>query len=128
MNSKCILFELYIIIFTCSGDGTVTTSFLPTPPTPSYLIAFIVSDFLQSNNGNNPDFPHATYARPNAIHGANYSVDVGERILKAFDDYITIPFSYSLPKMDQVAVPDFAAGKVLMVQSNALTDCYDINT
>lgn len=88
----------------------VTTHFLTTPPTPTYLIAYIVSDFVQQNNGNGAAFPHATYARPNAIHGAAFSVDAGERILKAFDDYLTIPFSYALPKMDQVAVPDFAAG------------------
>ncbi len=89
----------------------VTTHFETTPPTPTYLIAYIVSDFAQHNNGNLTGFPHATYARPNAIHGAAFSVDVGGRILKAFDDYLTIPFSYALPKMDQVAVPDFAAGK-----------------
>lgn len=88
----------------------VTTHFLTTPPTPTYLIAYVVSDFAQRNNGNSPTFPHATYARPNAVHGASFSVDVGERVLKAFDDYLTIPFSHSLPKMDQVAVPDFAAG------------------
>lgn len=90
----------------------VVTRFLPTPPTPTYLLAFIISDFSHQNNGNAPAFPHATYARPNAIHGAAFSVDVGEKVLKAFDDYLTIPFSHALPKMDQVAIPDFAAGKM----------------
>ncbi|XP_037031041.1 aminopeptidase N-like [Bradysia coprophila] len=93
-----------------SGNGIVVTHFQTTPPTPTYLIAFVVSDFVQENNGINADFPHATYARPNAIQGAAYSVEMGEKILKAFDDYLTIPFSHALPKMDQVAVPDFAAG------------------
>lgn len=93
-----------------SGNGMVTTHFLTTPSTPTYLIAYIVSDFVQRNNGDAPAFPHATYARPNAIHGADFSVEAGEKILKAFDDYLTIPFSYALPKMDQVAVPNFAAG------------------
>lgn len=88
----------------------VTTHFDTTPPTPTYLIAYVVSDFLQRNNGNAPAFPHATYARPNAIHGAAFSVEAGEKILKAFDDYLTIPFSHALPKMDQFAIPDFAAG------------------
>lgn len=86
----------------------VTTHFYTTPPTPTYLIAYVVSDFLNRNNGNAAAFPHATYARPNAIHGAAFSVEAGEKILKAFDDYLTIPFA--LPKMDQVAIPDFAAG------------------
>lgn len=90
----------------------VTTRFLTTPPTPTYLIAYVVSDFQQRNNGNS-GFPHATYARPNAVHGAPFSVEVGDKILRAFDDYLTIPFSHALPKMDQVAVPDFAAGKIV---------------
>lgn len=96
-----------------SGAGIVTTHFETTPPTPTYLIAFVVSDFLYRNNSMDGGFPHATYARPNAIHGASYSVEIGAKILKAFDDYITIPFSHALPKMDQVAVPDFAAGNNL---------------
>lgn len=86
---------------------------MTTPPTPTYLIAFIVSDFLQRNNGNNAAIPHSTYARPNAVHGADYSVDIGEKILQALGDYLTIPFS--LPKMDQVAVPDFAAGAMVIL-------------
>lgn len=87
-----------------------TTYFETTPATPTYLIAFVVSDFEQRNNGNQSAFPHATYARPNAINGAPFSVEVAEKILNAFDNYLTIPFSYALPKMDQIAIPDFAAG------------------
>lgn len=84
-----------------------TTTFLTTPLSPTYILAFTISDFdFKSNeNSGSGSIPIRTYARSNAIHGASYSVEVGEEILKAYDDYFGIKFA--LPKMDQVAVSDF---------------------
>lgn len=87
----------------------ITTTFLPTPATPTYLLAYIVSDFAFRGNQNTPAaFQQKVYARPNAIQGADFGLQAGIDILNAFGAYFNNPFP--LPKMDQVAVPDFAAG------------------
>lgn len=92
-----------------SPDGTVTTEFLETPDTSSYLIAFIVSDFTSlSNNPSGNTLPHRAFSRPNAVQQNKFILDNGVKILEAIQKYLNVP--YSLPKMDQVALPDFAPG------------------
>lgn len=85
-----------------------TTSFLTTPSSPTYVLAYTISDFefeSNENSGVTGSIPLRTYARSNAMHGASYSVEVGEKLLMAYDNYFGIKFA--LPKMDQVAVADF---------------------
>lgn len=92
-----------------SPDGSVTTSFLTTPPTSTYLIAFIVSDFdhLASSDPNRA-IPQRAFSRSNAVHLNELILEAGEDILDDLAEYIGV--DYSLPKMDQAAIPDFAAG------------------
>lgn len=74
---------------------------------PTYLIAFVVSDFA-SISGWTPGaslLEQRVFARPNAIANAGFALDTGLKALRAFQDYFQIPFA--LPKLDQVAVPDF---------------------
>lgn len=84
-----------------------TTTFFTTPPSPTYILAWTISDFVYVSNENSSggSIPIRTYARSNAIQGASYSVEVGEKLLMAYNDYFGINFA--LPKMDQVAVADF---------------------
>ncbi|XP_066591926.1 aminopeptidase N [Prorops nasuta] len=74
-------------------------------PMSTYLVAFIVSDFemLQSEAKN-----FRVWARKEAIEQSRYCLSIGPRILSFFEDYFKIKFP--LPKMDMVALPDFAAG------------------
>lgn len=88
-----------------SGNGMTTTTFRTTPPSPTYILAFTISDFHYRGNDGSGSIPMKTYARSNAIQGATYSVEIGEKILTAFNDYFGV--NYALPKMDQVAVADF---------------------
>ncbi|MPC23578.1 Aminopeptidase N [Portunus trituberculatus] len=48
------------------------------------------------------------WARPSAIHQAHYALDVGPRMLTHFINFFSQP--YPLPKLDMIAIPDFAAG------------------
>lgn len=92
-----------------SGQGLTTTQFEESSaPTATYLIAFIVSDFESKNGSNAAGFVQRVYARPNAIHDGDFGLDTGLKVLTAFEQYFGIPFAF--PKMDQVAIPDFAAG------------------
>lgn len=94
---------------TCSDDGSVTTSFDSTPPTSTYLIAFIVSDFEYLESADLSRRVHQrVFSRSNAVHLSELTLEAGEDILDELEDYIGV--DYSLPKMDQAAIPDFSAG------------------
>lgn len=97
----------FIKIFS-SSDGSVTTFFQTTPPTSSYLIAFVVSDFLSKTSVDVNGIPHRIFSQPNKINETDFALEAGENILSAISDYLNV--SYSLPKMDQIGVPDFAPG------------------
>ena len=47
-------------------------------------------------------------ARASAMDQTEYALEVGPPVLEFFEDYFNI--QYVLPKVDMVAVPDFAAG------------------
>ncbi|KAL6443877.1 hypothetical protein ACFW04_001721 [Cataglyphis niger] len=74
-------------------------------PMSTYLVAFIVSDFdvRKSEDGN-----FRVWARHDAINQSQYSLNIGPKILKYYEEYFQIKFP--LPKMDMVALPDFSAG------------------
>jgi aminopeptidase N len=72
----------------------------------TYLVAFIVSDFESLNS--NAVYNFSAWARPNAIDNAEYSQLVGPQLVNFYENYTDI--DYKFPKIDQVAVPDFASG------------------
>lgn len=76
------------------------------PPTSPYLIAFIVSDFEYLENEFDGRVPHRTLARPNAVHLTEFALRTGVDMLDALNGYIGV--NYTLPKMDQAAVPGFS--------------------
>lgn len=75
----------------------------------TYLVAFIVSEFkCRENSAKTFD----VCSRPNAYSQTEYSFDVGQKTLAAFDDLFQYKYS-SVPgmeKMTMVALPDFSAG------------------
>lgn len=92
-----------------SSNGTATTSFAPTPLCPTYLVAFVVSDLPFRTNNNNPSgFRYRVYAQPALIESTALAVRDGERLLNALADYVQVNFS--LPKMDQIAIPGWPPG------------------
>lgn len=106
-----------------SGDIT-TTTFQETPLSPTYLIAFVVSDFASISGTTEKGFVQRVFARPNAIEDGAFALDTGLKSLSAFEKYFNIPFK--LPKMDQAAIPDLNLiamenwGLVLYVESYLL--------
>lgn len=90
------------------GTSYVETKFQDTLPVQSYLIAFIVSDFKSIQN--NDAIRQRVFAKGQSIDNgeAVLALDAGKRILDEFQTHLGVP--YNLPKMDQVAVPDFDAG------------------
>ncbi|XP_055306447.1 aminopeptidase N-like [Sitodiplosis mosellana] len=92
------------------SEGRVKTTFATTPPTSTYLIAFIVSDFgyTETNASDNNPTHQRVFTSKNKLSQTAYALDEGVKILNAISKYVSVPFS--LPKMDQAAIPDFRAG------------------
>ncbi|EDS27417.1 protease m1 zinc metalloprotease [Culex quinquefasciatus] len=89
-------------------EGYQRTVFEDTPVMQPYLLGIIVSDFQGIPSAMDPR--QSVYARYNAIRNgeANFILEAGTKILNILEQYLQTPFA--LPKIYQVAVPDFAAG------------------
>lgn len=106
-----------------AGTNYVLTKFQDTLPVQTYLIAFIVSDF--ASIGNNAAKPQRVYAKSQSIDNneAVLALNAGELILEKFVEHLGV--SYNLPKIDQVALPDFDAGAMENWASSSLNpSCY----
>jgi aminopeptidase 2 len=91
-----------------SGTIKKAVKFNTTPLMSTYLLAFIVGElnYIETNKFR---VPIRVYAPPNQnIEHGRFSLELAARTLefyeKAFDS------EFPLPKMDMVAIPDFAAG------------------
>lgn len=87
----------------CSGDDTATTSFAESQPMSTYLVAFIVSNlqYIASTNARRL----RVFARPDELNSTVYALITGEQVINVFERYLQV--NYTLPKMDQVAIPHF---------------------
>lgn len=68
-----------------------------------HLVAFVVSKFLYLKDEN-----YRIYAQPKLVDQGQYSLEIVKKLLKIQENYWDQKFP--LPKMDVVAVPDFANG------------------
>ncbi|XP_019557356.3 aminopeptidase N-like [Aedes albopictus] len=83
----------------------VTTIFAKTPKMSTYLLAFVVSDFQTLSAGQ-----QLIHARPNAIQDAEFSLNAGVKILQKLREYTGVAYYDYLPKIAQIAVPDWFSG------------------
>lgn len=91
-----------------SGGAKKAVHFHPSPLMSTYLVAFIVGEL---NYVESQDFrvPVRVYAPPgHDIEHGRFSVDLAAKTLTFYEKVFGIELP--LAKMDQVAVPDFAAG------------------
>ncbi|XP_036423928.1 alanyl (membrane) aminopeptidase b [Colossoma macropomum] len=92
-------------------NGTLLkkTTFEQTKRMSTYLLAFIVSEFI-STDATADDVMIRVFARKDAINAGQgqYALNITGPILKFFEEYYNS--SYPLPKSDQIALPDFNAG------------------
>ncbi|XP_015604740.1 aminopeptidase N [Cephus cinctus] len=91
-----------------NSDNKTWSIFETTPLISTYLIAFIASDFGSIRNADNT---FGVWARSDVISTAQYSFDFGIKSLERLENHTSVKYyGYSLPKMDQIAIPDFASG------------------
>lgn len=89
-----------------SADGSVTTSFTPSPVMSSYLLAFIVSDLQHISNAATKlpaDTLHRIWVRPDSLSKAQYALENSALVLKALENYVNVKFV--MPKCDSAGVP-----------------------
>ncbi len=90
------------------GNGQRTVSFTPTMKMSTYLVAFIIGPFEETEALDVDGVPlRIVYPIGNA-HLTAHALEAGAFGLRFFADYFDIP--YPGDKMDMVAIPDFMQG------------------
>ncbi|RDL34558.1 Metalloproteases (Zincins), catalytic [Venustampulla echinocandica] len=91
-----------------SGTTKKIVKFNRSPRMSTYLVAFIVGElnYIETDKFR---LPVRVYAPPNQdIEHGRFSLELAARTLEFYEKTFDSPFP--LPKMDMVAIPDFAAG------------------
>lgn len=84
-----------------------TLRFATTPKMSTYLVAFLVGDFV-CTKGESDGVPIRACATPDKLALTPYAVQAAEFVLHYYDTYFGI--KYPMPKLDMIAIPDFEAG------------------
>uniref|UniRef100_A0A8C8RPW2 Aminopeptidase n=1 Tax=Pelusios castaneus TaxID=367368 RepID=A0A8C8RPW2_9SAUR len=90
------------------GDGWNKTTFQKSVPMSTYLVCFAVHQFNWVERKSASGIPLRIYAQPQQIHTAEYAANVTKVVFDYFEQYFNM--SYSLPKLDKIAIPDFGTG------------------
>ncbi|XP_064190866.1 glutamyl aminopeptidase [Anguilla rostrata] len=89
------------------GSKTKTTFELSVPMS-TYLVCFAVHQFTFVERHSSRGVPLRIYAQPLQIATAEYAANVTKIIFDHFESYFNM--TYSLPKLDKIAIPDFGTG------------------
>ncbi|CAG9772408.1 unnamed protein product [Ceutorhynchus assimilis] len=92
-------------------DGYVTTHYKETTRMSTYLVAFIISEFTcsaQDTIDNN--VLHRVCSRQEEAQDRTWAVEVGPPLIRSLESMFGIKYGSYMPKMDQIAIPDFSAG------------------
>tara|TARA_B100000676_G_scaffold78501_1_gene78240 strand:- start:2807 stop:5386 length:2580 start_codon:yes stop_codon:yes gene_type:complete len=102
------LSNMPIISESKSSKGFKSIKFDTTPKMSTYLLAFIVGDLAHIEDiSPNGTLMRIWTTRGNESQG-QFALDTSLALLEYFNQYFGI--DYPLPKMDHIALPDFAAG------------------
>jgi aminopeptidase N/puromycin-sensitive aminopeptidase len=89
------------------GADKHAVEFATTPKMSTYLVAFLVGDFV-CNSGESDGVPIRVCATPDKAQMGQFALTVAEYVLHYYDNYFGI--KYPMPKLDLIALPDFEAG------------------
>ena len=97
-----------IIEETRGGDGVKTLLFDKTPVMSTYLLAFVIGDMTHIEKEAADGTRIGVWMTRGKEEQGEFALDTSVKMLSFFNDYFGIP--YPLPKLDHLAIPDFAAG------------------
>ncbi len=83
-------------------------SFKQTPKMSTYLFYLGVGKFVEEHNRHGQTHLYAAHARPKGSIKTEFSFEAAQKVLDYYESYFQIP--YQLPKLHQIAVPEFAYG------------------
>ncbi|KAI3368051.1 hypothetical protein L3Q82_026874, partial [Scortum barcoo] len=89
-------------------NNKVKTSFQPSIPMSTYLVCFAVHQFSYLETTSARGIPLRIYAQPSQLATAEYAANTTKVIFDYFEEYFNM--SYSIPKLDKIAIPDFGTG------------------
>ncbi len=89
-------------------DGRRAVSFAESPIMSTYLLAFIVGDLSSIEQRADSGTLIRVWTTRGKEEQGRFALETSVRLLAYFNDYFGIP--YPLPKLDHLAIPDFAAG------------------
>lgn len=93
----------------CSSRFGSTFNFEPTPRMSTYLLAWVVGPLQSVSTVNRNGVKVSSYCALNqSLESLLFANDTAARALEYYDDKFAE--KYPLPKLDQVALPDFEAG------------------
>jgi aminopeptidase N len=90
-----------------ADTGKHTIAFRTTPKMSTYLVAWLVGDFMCSE-GKQDGVPIRACATPDKVGLTQFALEAAKWDLRYYDKYFAI--KYPLAKLDLVAIPDFEAG------------------
>lgn len=88
-------------------NGEVIVKFDKTPKMSTYLLAVIVGPF-EAVESVDMKRPIRVYTTPGKKEHGRFALEVACKALPYYEDYFGV--GYPLPKMDLIAIPDFASG------------------
>ncbi|XP_057432212.1 aminopeptidase M1 [Lotus japonicus] len=90
-------------------DGNLkTVSYQESPIMSTYLVAVVVGLFDYVEDHTTDGVKVRVYCQVGKANQGKFALHVAVKTLELFKDYFATP--YSLPKLDMIAIPDFAAG------------------
>ncbi|KAK4599003.1 hypothetical protein RGQ29_009192 [Quercus rubra] len=96
-------------IFEEKVDGDLkTVSYQESPIMSTYLVAIVVGLFDYVERLTSDGVKVRVYCQVGKVNQVKFALVVAVRTLELYKDYFEVP--YSLPKLDMVAIPDFAFG------------------
>ncbi|CAI0401332.1 unnamed protein product [Linum tenue] len=85
-----------------------TVSYQETPIMSTYLVAVVVGLFDYVENHTSDGVKVRVYCQVGKANQGKFALDVAVKTLELYKEYFATP--YPLPKLDMIAIPDFAAG------------------
>ena len=108
-----------ISITEIEGTDLKEVKFGETPVMSTYLVAFVVGEFEYCEAYSAENVRIRVYTNPGQTEQGEFALGCATKILSFFTEYFDMP--YPLPKLDMVAIPDFAAGAVCSLSHTPLS-------
>ncbi|XP_031336695.1 endoplasmic reticulum aminopeptidase 1-like isoform X2 [Photinus pyralis] len=90
------------------GTGLLRDDFQESVEMSTYLVAFVICDYVHQNKQTERGISVSVYAPPPYISQASFALETAVNVMDYFEDFFRV--AYPLPKQDLIAIPDFVSG------------------